>query len=188
MVVRPLPPLQSHIASEPLLGNLFLYHLYVTIMINLHKMIATRRCSMRGHRSVHTFRYPSWSTVSVSTAISRQEPVHATFSSTSIIRTFTARSNVDGSNGVFWNPTLAAALNLLQLQTQQQRLKSTVALPLSTYETSVEVFPSIVIGPDRSIEPQGSFAEAQAQVRLVIQSILRSLSSCILWCIHPRSP
>jgi len=118
---------------------------------------------MRGHRSVHTFRYPSWSTVSVSTAISRQEPVHATLSSTSITRTFTARSNVDGSNGVFWNPTLAAALNLLQLQTQQQRLKSTVAIPLSTYETSVEVFPSIVIGPDRSIEPQGSFAEAQAQ-------------------------
>jgi hypothetical protein len=38
--------------------------------------------------------------------------------------------------------------------------------PNATYDQSVrEPFPSIVIGPERSIEPQGSFAEAQAQVR-----------------------
>jgi hypothetical protein len=42
------------------------------------------------------------------------------------------------------------------------RSKSSAAT--STYDQSVDVFPSIVIGPDRSIEPQGSFAEAQAQV------------------------
>lgn len=44
------------------------------------------------------------------------------------------------------------------------RLKSTAAT--STYDQSIDTFPSIIIGPDRSIEPQGSFAEAQAQVRL----------------------
>ena len=36
----------------------------------------------------------------------------------------------------------------------------------ATYDQSVrEPFPSIVVGPEKSIEPQGSFAEAQAQVR-----------------------
>jgi len=40
------------------------------------------------------------------------------------------------------------------------------ALANATYDQSVrEPFPSIVIGPEQSIEPQGSFAEAQAEVR-----------------------
>ena len=33
------------------------------------------------------------------------------------------------------------------------------------YDHSVDVFPSIVIGPDGVIQPQGTFAEAQAEVR-----------------------
>ena len=37
------------------------------------------------------------------------------------------------------------------------RFKSTAAT--AAYDQSVNAFPSIVIGPDRSIEPQGSFAE-----------------------------
>ena len=42
-------------------------------------------------------------------------------------------------------------------------IKSTVN---ATYDQSVrEPFPSIVIGTENSIQPQGSFAEAQAQVR-----------------------
>jgi hypothetical protein len=40
------------------------------------------------------------------------------------------------------------------------------ATATATYNQSIhQPFPSIVIGPERSIEPQGSFAEAQAQVR-----------------------
>jgi hypothetical protein len=39
-----------------------------------------------------------------------------------------------------------------------------MATATATYDQSVGAFPSIVIGPDRTIEPQGSFAEAQAQV------------------------
>ena len=47
---------------------------------------------------------------------------------------------------------------------QLGRFKSTAT---ATYDQTVETFPSIVIGPDRAIEPQGSFAESQAQVRLL---------------------
>ena len=61
----------------------------------------------------------------------------------------------------------------------QRRTKSSMAVELdhseepmatttanATYDQSVrEPFPSIVLGPERSVEPQGSFAEAQAQVR-----------------------
>ena len=55
----------------------------------------------------------------------------------------------------------------------QRRTKSALAAvdiehetATATYDQSIrEPFPSIVIGPERSIEPQGSFAEAQAQVR-----------------------
>ena len=46
---------------------------------------------------------------------------------------------------------------------------SSTAIPPVTaaHDQSVhQPFPSIVIGPERSIEPQGSFAEAQAQVRI----------------------
>jgi len=59
----------------------------------------------------------------------------------------------------------------------QRRTKSSMAVELdhseepmatttanATYDQSVrEPFPSIVLGPERSVEPQGSFAEAQAQ-------------------------
>ncbi len=34
----------------------------------------------------------------------------------------------------------------------------------STYNQRVDAFPSLIIGPNRTIEPLGSFAEAQAQV------------------------
>ena len=44
------------------------------------------------------------------------------------------------------------------------REKSTMA-STAAYDQSVDAFPSIVIGPDRNILPQGSFAEAQAEVR-----------------------
>ena len=53
-------------------------------------------------------------------------------------------------------------------QEQQKRFKSAAAT--STYDLSLDgsssgSFPSIVIGPDKSIQPQGSFAQAQAEVR-----------------------
>jgi hypothetical protein len=39
------------------------------------------------------------------------------------------------------------------------------SIATAAYDQSItSAFPSIVIGPDRAIEPQGSFAEAQAQV------------------------
>lgn len=44
---------------------------------------------------------------------------------------------------------------------QFARYKSTAA---ATYDQSIDSFPSIVIGPNGSIIPQGSFAEAQAEV------------------------
>jgi hypothetical protein len=44
-----------------------------------------------------------------------------------------------------------------------RRFKSSVAAT-AAYDQTVETFPSIVIGPKKSIVPQGSFAEAQAQV------------------------
>ena len=37
--------------------------------------------------------------------------------------------------------------------------------PSAAYNQTIESFPSIVIGADGLISPQGSFAEAQAQVR-----------------------
>ena len=46
---------------------------------------------------------------------------------------------------------------------QLRRHKSTAAS--AAYDQSVNSFPSIVIGPNGSIVPQGSFAEAQAEVR-----------------------
>jgi hypothetical protein len=42
-----------------------------------------------------------------------------------------------------------------------RRLQSTA---VASYDQSVDIFPSIVIGPNKSIVPQGPFAEAQAQV------------------------
>ena len=43
------------------------------------------------------------------------------------------------------------------------RLKSSMAT--AAYDHAVKVFPSIIVGPNKSIVPNGSFAEAQAQVR-----------------------
>ena len=61
----------------------------------------------------------------------------------------------------------------------QRRTKSSMAIAYdepqvaesvpanATYDQSVrEPFPSIVLGPERSVMPQGSFAEAQAEVRM----------------------
>lgn len=39
----------------------------------------------------------------------------------------------------------------------------TFSVASSAYDQSVDTFPSIVIGPDRTITPQGSFAETQAE-------------------------
>ena len=54
----------------------------------------------------------------------------------------------------------------------QRRKKSSIAVEFddsdanASYDQSIrEPFPSIVLGPEKSVEPQGSFAEAQAQVR-----------------------
>ena len=43
-----------------------------------------------------------------------------------------------------------------------RRTMSTAAT--AAYDQSVDVFPSLIIGANGSIDPQGSFAEAQAQV------------------------
>mmetsp|Transcript_12540 Transcript_12540/g.20880 ORF Transcript_12540/g.20880 Transcript_12540/m.20880 type:complete len:522 (+) Transcript_12540:134-1699(+) len=58
-------------------------------------------------------------------------------------------------------------MNALLLRSSQpfrlaltRRALSTAA---ATYDQSVDIFPSIVIGPNKSIVPQGPFAEAQAQ-------------------------
>ena len=45
------------------------------------------------------------------------------------------------------------------------RLKKSTMVATAAYDQSVDSFPSIVIGPDRSIQALGTFAEAQAEVR-----------------------
>lgn len=42
---------------------------------------------------------------------------------------------------------------------------STATAATAAYDQLVDVFPSLIIGANGSIAPQGSFAEAQAQVR-----------------------
>lgn len=52
---------------------------------------------------------------------------------------------------------------------KKQRLSTGPVAPKrnnAMYNQSVDAFPSIVIGPDKTIVPQGPFAEAQAQVCL----------------------
>jgi hypothetical protein len=51
-----------------------------------------------------------------------------------------------------------------RLQDQASRYKSLAVS--AAYDQSIETFPSIVIGPNGTIIPQGSFAEAQAEVRI----------------------
>lgn len=61
-----------------------------------------------------------------------------------------------------------------------ERLMSSTAT--ATYDQSItSAFPSLVIGPDRAIEPQGSFAEAQAQVsrKAILHHIFNSSSRCL---------
>lgn len=62
--------------------------------------------------------------------------------------------------------TVTSNSTRLVVQSCARRHKSTVAAAAATaaYDQSVETFPSIVIGPNKTIVPQGSFAEAQAQV------------------------
>lgn len=49
------------------------------------------------------------------------------------------------------------------LQPSHSRRTMSIAAT-AAYDQSVDVFPSLIIGANGSIEPQGSFAEAQAQV------------------------
>ena len=52
-----------------------------------------------------------------------------------------------------------------RMSEENEPTKVKTMIAKATYDQSVqEPFPSIVIGSERSIEPQGSFAEAQAQV------------------------
>ena len=55
--------------------------------------------------------------------------------------------------------------SLSQNRSTNARFLSSAAAS-AAYAQSVDTFPSIVIGSKGSISPQGSFAEAQAQVRL----------------------
>lgn len=57
--------------------------------------------------------------------------------------------------------------------------QKSMAAATSTFDQSVQAFPSIVIGPDRSIEPQGTFAEAQAQVSRICFARNASESNCV---------
>jgi len=72
-------------------------------------------------------------------------------------------------------PSTQSPNQIINLATTQKRAKSSMAIEYdepqgvaapanATYDQSVrEPFPSIVLGPDKSVEPQGSFAEAQAE-------------------------
>lgn len=76
-------------------------------------------------------------------------------------------------------PRLPSSHQATELAMAQKRTKSSMAIEYdeadeavaaslanATYDQSVrEPFPSIVLGPERSVKPQGSFAEAQAEVR-----------------------
>jgi hypothetical protein len=52
-------------------------------------------------------------------------------------------------------------LPLRQLPSTRRYITATAA-----YDQSIDTFPSIIVGPNKSIVPLGSFAEAQAQVSL----------------------
>lgn len=58
-------------------------------------------------------------------------------------------------------PTLSLPALVGRYSHGNRRLQSTA---VASYDQSVDIFPSIVIGPNKSIVPQGPFAEAQAQV------------------------
>ena len=79
-------------------------------------------------------------------------------------------------------PLAQSSHQIIQGATAQTRTKSSMAIAYdepqvqeaapanAMYDQSVrEPFPSIVLGPEKSVEPQGSFAEAQAEVRKIYQ-------------------
>lgn len=75
------------------------------------------------------------------------------------------------------SPSAQSPHQIIKMATTQKRAKSSMAIEYdepqgsaapanATYDQSIrEPFPSIILGPDKSVEPQGSFAEAQAEVR-----------------------
>jgi len=77
-----------------------------------------------------------------------------------------------------WLP-LGAATTASVWESQQftLRSKSTAA---ATYDQSIDSFPSIVIGPNGSIIPQGSFAEAQAEYLDPDPEAVEALSESLL--------
>eukprot|EP00533_Pseudo-nitzschia_delicatissima_P008067 CAMPEP_0116100338 /NCGR_PEP_ID=MMETSP0327-20121206/12240_1 /TAXON_ID=44447 /ORGANISM="Pseudo-nitzschia delicatissima, Strain B596" /LENGTH=628 /DNA_ID=CAMNT_0003592259 /DNA_START=241 /DNA_END=2130 /DNA_ORIENTATION=- len=73
------------------------------------------------------------------------------------------------------SPSAQSPHQIIKMATTQKRAKSSMAIEYdepqgaaapanATYDQSIrEPFPSIILGPDKSVEPQGSFAEAQAE-------------------------
>jgi hypothetical protein len=140
-----------------------------------------------GSGSVRACRYLTRSTASGRT--SRLAEVGLASTATSSISSFAPRSIVN-------NCDFTTALDIQQPQRppHHQLLRQHSSMATAAYDTSVEAFPSIVIGPDRSIEPQGSFAEAQAQVRFGLSMLCVQIGCPVhsrRWCYsYPplRSP
>lgn len=76
-----------------------------------------------------------------------------------------------------WQLPTAAGSSVWTPQQQFTRFKSTAA---ATYDQSIDSFPSIVIGPNGSIIPQGSFAEAQAEYLDPDPDAVASLSDSLI--------
>lgn len=74
--------------------------------------------------------------------------------------------------------TSAAAARYYYIRMQSTATGTASAL-VASYDQSVDIFPSIVIGPNKSIVPQGPFAEAQAQV---------SSTSNVYFCVCVCAP
>ena len=65
-------------------------------------------------------------------------------------------------------PVASSLLNATQNNLLDFQLRSKSTAATATYDQSIDSFPSIVIGPNGSITPQGTFAEAQAEVSLEV--------------------
>eukprot|EP00934_Nitzschia_sp_Nitz4_P003051 Nitzschia sp. Nitz4//scaffold237_size30108//18276//20050//NITZ4_007993-RA/size30108-augustus-gene-0.1-mRNA-1//-1//CDS//3329543509//3041//frame0 len=74
-------------------------------------------------------------------------------------------------------PFKAAPITTLDVSSALSRSHSTAT---SSYQQSVDIFPSLLIGPDRSIQPQGSFAEAQARFLDPDSEAVESLRQALL--------
>jgi hypothetical protein len=70
-------------------------------------------------------------------------------------------ASLSGGNGSFGTSHIARGSGLKPCAS---RPAMSTAAATSAYDQSVDVFPSLIIGANGAIEPQGSFAEAQAQV------------------------